>query len=253
MDFIKKEPADWTPENIEAFWNWQSQYHPAKNNYFTAHLSVGIVRFLKNKGLVKGKLLDYGCGSGHLLEQLGKMRHTECYGIDFSPASVKETLRRTNKFPNIKKVILAEQIPLPFDNNCFDTITFIETIEHLSDDMLCNTIAELFRVLKKGGKIFITTPFNEDLSAHLAFCPFCRSAFHHVQHMQTFTVERMNAIFRENGFTIISCRAMDMQLYKLGWLKYSIKRLLIKAAEITGLKEPVTNKCPNLVTIVSKA
>ena len=252
MDITKKGPANWTSQNIADFWNWQSQYKYGRNNYFTAVMSAGIVRYLKNKGLLNGKLLDYGCGSGHLLELLGKEKKTECYGLEFSADSAKETERRTKNFPNIKKVVLADSLPTSFEDNMFDTIVLIETIEHLPDDILHQTFRELYRILKQGGSIFITTPFNEELEKHLIFCPFCKTEFHHMQHMQSFTRERLIKLMSDHGFSVVFCSNIDIEKLKLGRIKYFLKRTMVTMAEIAGIKETRTDKTPNLVALVSK-
>ncbi len=252
MDIIKKKPEDWTSENIANFWNWQSRHVSRSENYFTAVLSPGIIRFLKKEKLLKGKILDYGCGSGHLLELLGKEKMIECYGLDFSADSIAETQRRTKNSPNIKQLILADRLPAPFEGNMFDAITFIETIEHLPDEILYRTLDELYRILKPGGKIFITTPFNEDLDKHMNFCPFCKTEFHHMQHMQSFTVERLNQVMQQHGFTVEFCRNIDIEKFKLGEIKFFIKKIMMSVAENLGVKEKRREKAPNLIAIVSK-
>jgi predicted RNA methylase len=66
MKVVHKRPSDWTTDDIAAFWNWQSKNGARQQQYFTATLAPGIVQFIKKKGLLKGNVLDYGCGAGRI-------------------------------------------------------------------------------------------------------------------------------------------------------------------------------------------
>lgn len=252
MKPVRKNPQDWTAEDIAAFWDWQSKYAHLHQQYFTAVMAPSLVQFIKSKGLLKGNVLDYGCGAGHMLEQLIKQPGTNFYGLDFSEDSINEARKRTAGNTNLKELVFADHLPTGFANEQFDTILFIETIEHLQDDMLQQTMQELFRILKPGGKIFITTPFNEDLEQHLNFCPFCKSEFHQMQHMQSFNIESLSALATRHGFKVDLCMSMDIEKLRLGPAKYFIKQILKKIAVAAGLKDTVKEKIPNLVALLAK-
>jgi len=252
MEPIQKKAADWTAENIASFWDWYSKNAAKQKNYFTAVMAPGIARFLKNKNLLQGAVLDYGCGSGHLLEQMVKETGTDFYGLDFSAASVAATEKKLQHNTNLKQLVKIEQLPSPFADAMFNTITLIETIEHLQNDTLHQTMDELFRILKTKGKLFITTPFNEDLDSHTVFCPFCNSEFHHMQHMRSFTIESIHALAKQHHFIVDYCDNIDIEKLRLGTIKYLVKKTLKKMAIATGLKDKETLQKPNLVAIFSK-
>lgn len=252
MKTVHKKPQDWTAENIAAFWDWQSKNVNRQLQYFTAVLAPAIVRFIKNKGLLKGNVLDYGCGAGHLLEQMLKQPNVNFYGLDFSADSIDETKKRNVGKSNLQELVLVDILPTHFRDEQFDSITLIETIEHLQDEALHETMQELFRILKRKGKIFITTPFNEDLDSHLNFCPFCKSEFHHMQHMQSFNVDNLTALAGKHGFEVDDCTAIDIEKLKLGPVKYFIKRSLNKLAIAAGLKDAANAKTPNLIAFFVK-
>lgn len=249
---VRKKPQDWTAADIAAFWDWQSKHAQLHQQYFTAVMAPSLVQFIKSKGLLKGRVLDYGCGAGHLLEQMAKQPGIHLYGLDFSADSIEAAKNRTAGCTGLMELVLAYELPTKFKDEQFDTITLIETIEHLQDKMLHETMHELFRILKPGGKILITTPFNEDLEQNLNFCPFCKSEFHHMQHMQSFTIESLSALALRYGFRVDSCVSMDIESLRLGAVKYEVKKLLIKAAIATGLKDSVKGKTPNLVALLVK-
>ena len=252
MKAVHKKPSDWTKDDIASFWDWQSKNIARQQQYFTATMAPGIVKFIKKKGLLKGDVLDYGCGAGHLLQQLLNEHAVNFYGLDFSADSIEETKKRTSGKSNLKQLIFIDKLPAPFEDEQFDSITLIETIEHLQDNSLHETMQELFRILKPGGKIFITTPFNEDLNNHLNFCPFCKSEFHLMQHMQSFNIASLTALAARYGFKVEYCMNIDIERLKLGPVKYLVKQLLAKLAIAAGLKEAASNKPPNLIAFFVK-
>jgi SAM-dependent methyltransferase len=101
------------------------------------------------KGL---KILDIGCGTGETLSFLKDyLPKPILYGVDSSPVAINYTKKRGHK--NILKV---DAKKLPFGNNTFDYILLLDVIEHIEDDTAI--LVEAKRVLKKKGKIIITTP-----------------------------------------------------------------------------------------------
>jgi ubiquinone/menaquinone biosynthesis C-methylase UbiE len=113
--------------------------------------SVHIKRLNIIKSLVadnKGRILDCGCGEGHLLEQLSGLK----YGVDSSEIALKRARERN---PNAK-VCLADIKNLPFRDNLFAATTCSEVLEHIPDYK--KAIREIVRVTQCGGKIIITVP-----------------------------------------------------------------------------------------------
>lgn len=252
MKTVHKKPQDWTAADIAAFWDWQSKNVKGQQLYFTAVMAPAIVQFIKKKGLLKGNVLDYGCGAGHLLEQMLKEPGVNFYGLDFSADSIDETKKRLGNNPQLKEIMLVDKLPTHFNDEQFEGITLIETIEHLQDEALHETMQELFRIMKRNGKLFITTPFNENLDSNLNFCPFCKTEFHHMQHMQSFNIERLTAIANKYGFNVELCLSMDIEKLRLGSVKYAIKQRLKKIAVAAGLKDAAPEKIPNLVALFVK-
>ena len=252
MNVIHKKASDWTAADITTFWDWQSKNANRQQQYFTAVMAPAIVGFIKNKGLLKGNVLDYGCGAGHLLEQMLKQPNVNFYGLDFSADSIDETKKRTVGKSNLQELVLVDKLPTHFSDEQFDSITLIETIDHLQDEPLYETMQELFRILKRNGKLFITTPSNENLDANLNFCPFCKSEFHHMQHMQSFNVDSLTVLAGRHGFKVETCMSIDIEKLKLGPVKYFIKQALKKLAITAGLKDAIRNKTPNLIAFFVK-
>lgn len=108
------------------------------------------------KNLLQGRhperILDIGCGTGETLTYLSTLfPKAKLYGIDTSSKAVSYAKRRGH--PNIYK---ANAYRLPFRDNYFDVVLFLDVLEHIERDALA--IGEAKRVLKSDGSIIITAP-----------------------------------------------------------------------------------------------
>lgn len=98
----------------------------------------------------KGILLDVGCALGDFLYEAKKRGWRKTYGIELSKYASGYAGKRGL---NVKQGSLATN---SLQNNYFDTITYQDVIEHLA-----NPVGELklaYKLLKKGGVIFLVTP-----------------------------------------------------------------------------------------------
>lgn len=206
----KKATNVWKPENTDKFWEWSSKN---KNNvYFSKLVGSGILNLIKKQRKLSGDFLDYGCGPGFLLEQFLKTG-MNCYGCDLSESSVNivnEKFFNMKHWNGAKKI---ENMKIPFEDNKFDMITCIETIEHLTDEILDGVLKELCRILKPGGVIIFTTPNNENLEKNFIYCPFCDSEFHKVQHVRSFSKDSLTELLRLYNLKVFYCKETDLQYY----------------------------------------
>ncbi len=100
----------------------------------------------------KDKILDVGCGLGGPMYYLGIKKYI---GIDISSSFLKIAHKL---FKKPKFIEMDVTRGLKFDSNYFDYIFCFETIEHIPKEKIPFFLDELHRVLKKNGKIIITTP-----------------------------------------------------------------------------------------------
>ena len=95
------------------------------------------------------RILDVGCGySGKLLYKI-KDKISAGFGIDISVSHE----HRSDKITLMKHDLA---FPLPFENNSFDAVTSLANLEHLESPQ--KSLAEIYRVLKPGGVLIMTTP-----------------------------------------------------------------------------------------------
>src|SRR5690606_1498259 len=110
--------------------------------------------YIAAKPLVKGDLLEVGCGEGRGVEVL--LDQVDSYhGLD----KIQEVIENLKK--RYPKVTFEQAVIPPFHtltSNRFDTVVSFQVIEHIEDDRLF--LQEIYRVLKPGGKAIISTPNN---------------------------------------------------------------------------------------------
>lgn len=240
----------WTENHISIFWDWVSSSKYWQNKYFTNQLGRGIKRFIKSKIDLEGEYLDYGCGSGHLLELMISTDKLNCYGLEYSPQSQEIVSAKMKGKPNWKGCSILSKTPSDFKSNQFDVITFIETIEHLKDEMLAETLLELHRILKPNGKLIITTPNNEHLPDNHVYCPFCDSEFHRMQHMRSFDSEALERTLHNFKFKSVFCQSINFS--KWDSFKNSSRYWIQFVLQLLRLKKYKDHNKPHLVGIFTK-
>lgn len=97
------------------------------------------------------KVLDIGCGFGYGSKMLFDSNR-DVTSMDVSDKAIEYAKK---KYPG-PKYICADASVLPFPDSTFDSVTTFDVIEHLKvpEDLL----PEIYRVLKPGGTMFISTP-----------------------------------------------------------------------------------------------
>jgi len=102
------------------------------------------------------KVLDVGCGDGLITEKIGTNNHI--VGIDNSDKGIKLARKKCN---NVNNLIKTDALDLPFEDKKFDVVVLADVIEHIKEEK--RLIKEIARVLKKRGKIIITTPLKREV------------------------------------------------------------------------------------------
>ena len=104
-----------------------------------------------------GRLLDAGCGSGPYSLGLAD-RFDLIDSVDIEPARLGE-FRRSIEGKTVRNKITIHEMSitdLDFEDETFDAVTTIETLEHV--DLLHEALVELRRVTKPTGQLYITSP-----------------------------------------------------------------------------------------------
>ncbi|MBO9579104.1 MAG: demethylmenaquinone methyltransferase [Microbacteriaceae bacterium] len=95
------------------------------------------------------RVLDVACGTGTSTAALAK-RGAKVVGLDFSAGMIAEAVRR---HPGLE-FVAGDAMALPFGDDEFDAVTISFGLRNVADPAAA--LAEMYRVLKPGGRIVIT-------------------------------------------------------------------------------------------------
>jgi len=206
--------VEWNDDRVARFWDQLAHEQGGPSLYFAGAVGRGVVRLARRFMALRGRILDYGCGPGHLAEHL-LAAGALCEGADFSPESVSKANARLAHQPRWAGAQVIREARLPHTDGTFDAIFCLETIEHVLATHLDPMLTELHRVLKPcAGLLFLTTPHDETLADSMICCPECGCAFHRYQHVRAFTRGQLVALMEKHGFRTLTCAATDLSRFQ---------------------------------------
>ena len=192
---------------------------------------------------MQGRVLDAGCGAG--FASLVMSQYMEVYSVDACRARLERAMALSsmmNKgekkvFPRVIKLIedelgdlvvcchfpSAEDLlsgssrevvftecsidALPYEENFFDMINCLDVLEHTYDP--AKNIQQFGRVLKSGGRAFITVPTKYGEVEQRIYEGLEGSMFPAMLHMHHFDPVTLNDIFTSNGFKEVEIAPFD--------------------------------------------
>ena len=224
---------EWSPDQIARFWDHRST-RDSQDSYFALQVGLAVTNVVEHVRPLDGlEVLDFGSGPGHLIPHLLD-RGARVSAADHSPSSVEEVNNRFATHRNWGAASVCDGHRMPFDDNSFDAVFCLETIEHLHDDDCAAIFAELLRVLRPGGFALYTTPNEEDLEQHYVYCPSCDCEFHRMQHLRSWSAPQLTERLGSHGYEIPFCTGLDLfnfQPRKKKWrfktIRKSVKNLIL--------------------------
>lgn len=114
-------------------------------------------------------VLDIGCGGGGKTCYYATFGPKKIIGIDIVPHYAEEgnAFAREKGLDNIASFMTGDASKMLFEDETFDTIIMNDAMEHVDNPE--KTLEECFRVLKKGGHLYINfPPYYHPYGAHLS-------------------------------------------------------------------------------------
>ena len=195
------------------------------------HGSYGRLSYLLRDMQPSMKVLNIGIGGG-VLERLALQKNIDIYAVDPNEKTVSKIQELIGK----EKAQVGYGQNLPFDDTFFDVVIISEVLEHLNDSIIDKTLQEIYRVLKKGGKLIGTVPYNENLQEQIVVCPKCSEVFHRWGHVQSFDERRMQELLEKHFQNVQVHPKMFVSWRTLNW-KGKIAALLLYVAYLCKIKK----------------
>ena len=188
-----------------------------------------------------GRLLDIACGKGiFLMDVATTSPRVKLYGADISRVAIREA----KKLVPGADVVVSDAASLPYTSGRFDYVTCVGGLEYVPDPV--KGIAEMARVLKKGGLcvlyvpnlMFIgylylalrygTMPSHGGSSGDKTYYDFMNERF--------YTLEGWNDIITKGGMNVVSVDRYD----NLGSSKYASPFLIYMYDKVISRFVPKT-------------
>lgn len=146
--------------------NHMDKLYKSKNplvRFFHNQRLRSILKFIPEAKLKKSqklKVLDAGCGEGHLLQAIYKKSpHLLIYGVDVTKIALASARKRLGKKA---KLFLQDLTNLKFPEGYFDIVICADVLEHVHDYK--KVIYNLKKVTKNGGRIIVSYPNETNLT-----------------------------------------------------------------------------------------
>lgn len=182
------------------------------------------------------KILDSGCGDGSITADLAK--RFKATGVDISEENLKKA--RTRGFRTVKQDLGKK---MPVKDNSFDTVISNQVIEHVYDTDFY--LADIYRILKPGGILLITTPNAASLTDRLRVLigklPIAAEVSTRYRlgdknppagHIRLYTFEQLRHQLKRTGFKVVEERTTNFPFPIYLGLPGILKRLAIKLGRL---------------------
>jgi SAM-dependent methyltransferase len=191
------------------------------------------------------RVLDVGCGEADLHGVL----HPLCSvlsGCDVNAGDVQRA-RRTASGARQDQYRIADGAELPWDNEVFDVVLCLETVEHVAD--VDGLLAEAARVLRPGGALVLTCPnvnfpITYDPLHWLAGRRLLAGGAYAYGHTWLPSEAEMYAALRGAGFVDLSVAGLTgwlpaaLEAYWAGWAQRIVKQNARNDAGAAPLQAP---------------
>lgn len=167
------------------------------------------------KGLKPGsRVLDVGCGRGVMLRGILDLGH-HAHGVEISAAAAEGVDPRA-------QVRIAPRLEdARYEDSSFDAVILWHVLEHLPRPD--ETLQEISRILKPGGRLVIAVPNSRSFQASWA-----GAGWFHLdlpRHLFHFSDRTLSRLVNRQGFRVTSLQHFALLQNSFGWLQSCLNRL----------------------------
>lgn len=185
--------------------------HPFRYSFTTCFKEEVIAEMLK--GRTGQSLLEMGCGSAYFSTALRRRLPSDSFkyvGIDLEPDAIKVAKEYIKPTDTVK---LDSVTGMSFAENTFDSIVYLDVIEHVDDDK--KSLSEAYRVLKPGGTLVISTPDSDAPLTDTFFCEYMHDHDHMANHRAGYSATELSEMLKEANFKVEMVRHTNYFLSEL--------------------------------------
>ena len=202
------ESATYVSHNSKAQGVINQAYKLAR--YFTTRHKVRLITQLNYSR--PGRLLDYGCGTGHFLAQ-AQAAGWQVTGLEPNATARREAAARTRQRIGEPGELAA----LPAAS--FEVVTLWHVLEHVH--ALDATLTELRRVLRPGGQLLLAVPNAASADAHHYGADW--AAYDVPRHLYHFTPPAMRELLTRHQLRITKQLPMALDAYYVSLLSEGLR------------------------------
>ncbi|MEM9258180.1 MAG: methyltransferase domain-containing protein [Bacteroidota bacterium] len=236
------EYLDHYTKDAEVFDYFETPADPA-TVHENRRLHEVILRKLPGKGM---RLLDVGCG-GAWLAAATIPEQTLVVSFDVAHRNTTEAQKKHRADNHF--AVTGDVYKLPFRSDSFDAVVSAEVIEHVPD--VSGYLDSLLRVVKPGGRVIVSTPYDEKIQYSL--CIHCNRVTPLHAHLRSFKENTLAKYLAERGdvncHTEVFSSKVLLMLRTHVLLKYLPLRLW---RWVDGLANRLVRKPSRLIYVLDK-
>jgi SAM-dependent methyltransferase len=178
--------------------------------FFTVRRKVALITQLN--GGQPGRLLDYGCGTGHFLAK-AKSTGWQVTGLEPNPRARQDAAARVGQ-PIQEAAALATLPP-----GSFDIVTLWHVLEHVH--ALHDTLAQLIDKLTPGGRLLLAVPNPNSLDAQHYRLDW--AAYDVPRHLYHFVPATIGQLLARHGLRLTQTLPLPLDAYYVSMLSEKLR------------------------------